>query len=323
MKYFPLLVVAAWLTGCIEDRQSGGPNTQGIIETGYLTCGPAADGCDGALTCADDAGNTACVEAEAETCSGRTACACEGAWVCGERDCLNTENGFECLAPQANQEACRIEDCDGRYGVGLQCPEPGQSRTRRGCERTPGGWCEWIYSQCVEDVVVNCESQECGPQPAINIVCDNGRSPDARCDANEQNECEWTILECADRRPVDRDLTLNPCEPVELPNDPYAIRSAELEGDTLFVGVEYSGGCSEHDFVACPSDFREAVPLQMVLNLSHDSQGDTCEAIRSEVIAIDIAHIRRQHLAQYGEANGRVSVTVQGPEGEQTVLYEF
>ena len=371
MKYLSILGICLLATGCIENKSSTSNSPQNIIETGYLRCTPSVDACNGALSCADQAGNTQCIEAEADACSGEVTCACEGQWICGDRPCADVENGFECLQEVNSTDVCEPADCGEAIDGAVLCDDGSatEATCERGadgvcawavsdcpdappqcqvadcgepiaggticedgtppavtCERAEDGLCAWVVEECDAQTMhtVNCEAGSCGRQPMADIVCENGLPPEQRCSANEENVCEWQILECQDeQRDVAHSLTLDACPPVEMTTVPFRLNSAELEGDTLYVGVEYGGGCGEHDFTACPSDFQESVPLQMRLGLYHETQGDFCEAIVSEMIAIDVSWIRRQHLAQYGEANGRVSVTIDGPQEDQTVLYEF
>ena len=163
---------------------------------------------------------------------------------------------------------------------------------------------------------------DCGEPIAGGTLCDDGQPPAVTCELNDGGSCEWVVAECVNL-PVDRELTIGSCTPVEGANDPYEIRSVEVQGDILYVGVEYSGGCGEHEFTVCPSDFRESIPLQMTVSLLHDSNGDTCEAIFSEFIAIDMTWIKEQHQAQYSGTEREVSVTIQGPNGGEGFLYSF
>ena len=96
MKYLSLVTACLCLSACLDDSGTNGPGIQIIIETGYLRCTPAVDGCEGALTCADDMGNSGCVDAPADACTGEATCECEGGWLCGERLCTDVAGGFEC-----------------------------------------------------------------------------------------------------------------------------------------------------------------------------------------------------------------------------------
>ena len=87
MRYLLLISALLCLSSCgqksgtVNDGGSTYDDPQVIIETGYLRCAPAADECDGALTCITETDENVCVEAEAEECLGEASCTCEGAWV--------------------------------------------------------------------------------------------------------------------------------------------------------------------------------------------------------------------------------------------------
>lgn len=81
-----------------------------------------------------------------------------------------------------------------------------------------------------------------------------------------------------------------------LKNDPIHVQAVKIEGDCLFLTLQYSGGCREHEvdlvlmLPECatpplpPPDFR----------ISHDAHGDLCEAWITKEYSFDISGIREK-----------------------------
>jgi len=75
--------------------------------------------------------------------------------------------------------------------------------------------------------------------------------------------------------------------------DWVAVNAAALQGDKVVLECKYGGGCHQnHNFqLSWDGRTRESFPEQVVLDLSHDNNGDTCRAIVSEIIQFDISPI--------------------------------
>jgi hypothetical protein len=81
---------------------------------------------------------------------------------------------------------------------------------------------------------------------------------------------------------VDRD-------PGPIPSDAVAIDRARIEGDELILSLRHSGGCRGHRFALhlfLPVPLGETPILD--LSLSHDADGDPCEALLMPVLRIDL-----------------------------------
>ncbi len=75
----------------------------------------------------------------------------------------------------------------------------------------------------------------------------------------------------------------------EWANDPVKIDSASIINDILLLKVQYSGGCKEHFFKLIISNrIEESNPPQTTLFLSHNSNGDTCEALINEELSFNL-----------------------------------
>jgi len=72
-------------------------------------------------------------------------------------------------------------------------------------------------------------------------------------------------------------------------SDPFTIISVERAGDILKVKVSYSGGCIEHTFdIIWGGEILLSYPCQIGLILTHDANGDQCEANITETLEIDL-----------------------------------
>ncbi len=74
--------------------------------------------------------------------------------------------------------------------------------------------------------------------------------------------------------------------------DHYNIVSAEIEGALLFMKIEYSGGCAEHNFEFIGSQaISKSLPPQRAVMLMHDNGDDMCEGWVQRDIEIDISEL--------------------------------
>ncbi len=72
--------------------------------------------------------------------------------------------------------------------------------------------------------------------------------------------------------------------------DPLTIKQVRISLNTLLVDVEYGGGCKYHAIeLYTDKMLMKSNPAQMNLWLSHDGNGDNCEALISETMKFDLA----------------------------------
>lgn len=77
---------------------------------------------------------------------------------------------------------------------------------------------------------------------------------------------------------------------VNFPLDVYQIDTALLINNTLNIKVSYSGGCENHNFkLYTEGNFCGTPPCNINLKLSHNSNGDLCNAYLSEELCFDIS----------------------------------
>ena len=63
-----------------------------------------------------------------------------------------------------------------------------------------------------------------------------------------------------------------------------------IDGNTMILDVEYSGGCEEHEFKLLGSEMiQKSLPPKRGVMLWHDNKGDSCRSIVNEQLKFDIS----------------------------------
>ena len=95
-------------------------------------------------------------------------------------------------------------------------------------------------------------------------------------------------------------ITDIPPDSIEL--DPFELSAIHIQGDTLKLRINYSGGCEEHDFAMymSPSTFAESYPAQADLYLGHNANDDVCRAYIQRDLAFDLSPIGVKYYEFYG-----------------------
>jgi NigD-like C-terminal beta sandwich domain len=75
--------------------------------------------------------------------------------------------------------------------------------------------------------------------------------------------------------------------------DAFNIGEMKIIGDSLYVNVEYSGGCKTHDFkMITHGNFLKSLPPKLPLFLEHKANEDNCRALKTEQLAFDLKPLR-------------------------------
>jgi hypothetical protein len=75
--------------------------------------------------------------------------------------------------------------------------------------------------------------------------------------------------------------------------DAYKLSKSRINGDTLFVDVEYSGGCKDHVFTARHNgQYMKSMPAQLNLMIDHNGNADACRELIKETLAFDLRGAR-------------------------------
>lgn len=100
--------------------------------------------------------------------------------------------------------------------------------------------------------------------------------------------------------------------------DDFTATSAEINGDTLFLDVEHSGGCAPHTYESWWNGaWMLSLPVQMNLDIVHDAHGDLCRALIFNTLALDLTDVRTSY--GYGTP---ATIVIHAPDGN-TVHYDI
>ncbi len=102
--------------------------------------------------------------------------------------------------------------------------------------------------------------------------------------------------------------------PLDLDAGRYRVR---VDGDTLSLQVGYGGGCRVHQFgLVISSDFMESEPVQTTALLTHDADGDPCEAYILTWLIADLAPLKVEWQTAYQADSGTIVLHLQVPTSE-------
>jgi hypothetical protein len=92
-------------------------------------------------------------------------------------------------------------------------------------------------------------------------------------------------------------------DPTRWRRDPVILTGWGVSGDLAQLQVSFGGGCETHYFdLVAHGGFRESQPVQVSAFLSHDGNGDTCEALLTEDLVFDLSPLKAAYQDVYGVA---------------------
>ena len=72
-------------------------------------------------------------------------------------------------------------------------------------------------------------------------------------------------------------------------SDAITINDAQINGNLMYLVVEYSGGCQNHSFELTGSyAVAKSIPPQRAIQLYHNANGDNCRALITDTIIVNI-----------------------------------
>jgi hypothetical protein len=99
---------------------------------------------------------------------------------------------------------------------------------------------------------------------------------------------------------------------------PVEITSCKVEGNKMYLSVNYSAGCQEHSFkLIGSSNISKSLPPIRSVELFHENNEDSCRELISKVIEIDI-----RSLAYMQEKGSVIYLTLEGWNERITYTYE-
>ena len=101
-------------------------------------------------------------------------------------------------------------------------------------------------------------------------------------------------------------------------SDPITISNAQIAGNTLFLTVEYSGGCQDHTFEMIGSmAVMKSLPPKRSVRLIHHGNDDHCRALITQNLEINI-----EALAYSQEKGSEIILILDGYGKELKYIYE-
>lgn len=99
-----------------------------------------------------------------------------------------------------------------------------------------------------------------------------------------------------------------------------SVSAATMTGDTLTLTVQHGGGCKTHEYGLCwGQTFLESNPPQAQLQVLHQDNGDTCEALVSNTVTFDVTALKSAYQAGYQQQSGTVLLRL----GSTGTRYDF
>ncbi|MBI3189589.1 MAG: hypothetical protein HYZ33_02960 [Ignavibacteriales bacterium] len=110
--------------------------------------------------------------------------------------------------------------------------------------------------------------------------------------------------------------------------DEADVRMAWVNADTLYLKVQYGGGCKEHTFqLYVLNYFLKSNPPQAEVRLSHNSRFDHCEAYLTDTLRFNLSPLRMLYKQIYSSPKGIVLLNIYEPQATQVtsphVNYSF
>ena len=100
-------------------------------------------------------------------------------------------------------------------------------------------------------------------------------------------------------------------------SDPITITASEIRGNLLYLDVEYSGGCADHEFqVIGSANISKSLPPIRAIELVHKVNGDSCKALEKRKLEIDI-----RSLAYQQEKGSEIYFTL--PGWKEKIYYKY
>tara|TARA_Y100000991_G_scaffold2500_1_gene2089 strand:- start:6601 stop:7095 length:495 start_codon:yes stop_codon:yes gene_type:complete len=131
----------------------------------------------------------------------------------------------------------------------------------------------------------------------------------------EQSNNEGGIVE-RKREPIQIKAEVGRIELREQTTGVQIIKS-RVEGNTLYLKIGYSGGCTKHDFkvIGNPMISKSLPPIRRV-ELVHLNNGDTCREYIEQQLIIDVSN-----LAYQQETGSKIKLQFSGIE--EMIMYTF
>ena len=105
--------------------------------------------------------------------------------------------------------------------------------------------------------------------------------------------------------------------------DPVDIIEASISENILSISVKFSGGCTEHQFSLIGGQlFMESAPVKFGAILSHNANGDVCEALIHKTLNFDLTPLKEFYHQSYPmDSENTILICLEGYNN--TITYSF
>ena len=101
-------------------------------------------------------------------------------------------------------------------------------------------------------------------------------------------------------------------------SDAVTINNARIEENLMYLIVEYSGGCEEHEFELIGSyNVAKSMPPQRGIQLQHNANGDNCRALITDTLIANI-----ETLAAAPSKGSEIFLNLEGYGKQLKYIYE-
>jgi hypothetical protein len=112
------------------------------------------------------------------------------------------------------------------------------------------------------------------------------------------------------------------------PIDPATVEKADIKRHRLYLTVSYGGGCTDHIFELYGLGyFQESNPPIASIYLSHNANGDMCEAWITRELVFDLTPLKQTYTKFYRSRRGEFYLRIIEPRTGSTYtpmpLYRF
>lgn len=120
-------------------------------------------------------------------------------------------------------------------------------------------------------------------------------------------------------------ILANGTKPDDWKMNSYNLVSVYINGDTLFTKMLFGGGCEIHEIkLVAWNYFLESYPVKAKLLISHDSHGDACKALITQVNKFDLSLLKYEYQTAYSSSSGIILLDILLSNGQsRTLQYTF
>jgi hypothetical protein len=126
----------------------------------------------------------------------------------------------------------------------------------------------------------------------LNISCNNGDDGNSQTlDGADTGQNEVLIAKLRINEDVFNTINTNRTNKIRK-GEAYSINNVKRDGDFVQINLSYSGGCKIHDFeIIWDGIVYTDEPCHMNLLLIHNANNDTCEALITSTVAVNLKEL--------------------------------